>query len=304
MFTRIIDILKRLSNGEQPTLAELAKDYNMDARTIRRDITERLQFFPVELKGGVARIKEGFSLERSGLRDDELLIAELAFSAIHGMNAKVDEHLHAIRAKLSYPLFFTPYHVKAEGYEEIRMNSGILNKIEDAIAKNNVSSVRSQGITSRVEPYKVVAFDGIWYLFAKDLEDDKVKTYLISQIEEFRGSLQIYTSDLASIDKMLENVHTAWFEDGNSFEVTIRVQPEIAHFFKLKKHLSSQEIIKEYRDGSLVVTFSVSTDEDVDNLIKAWLPHIEVLKPERFRKRLLSELETYISMLKSPQLEI
>jgi len=52
------------------------------------------------------------------------------------------------------------------------------------------------------------------------------------------------------------------------------------------------------------VSFQVSHDEDVDNLIKAWLPHIEVLKPERFRKRLVGELEAYVRELKMPQVDI
>jgi len=67
---------------------------------------------------------------------------------------------------------------------------------------------------------------------------------------------------------------------------------------KLKKHLSSQKILKENSDDSLIVSFSVSSDEDVDNLIKSWLPHIEVMKPERFRKKLISELELYVKELK------
>ena len=51
-----------------------------------------------------------------------------------------------------------------------------------------------------------------------------------------------------------------------------------------------------------ITQFNDIVKEDVDNLIKAWLPHIKVLKPERFRKRLLNELEEYIELLKSASL--
>jgi len=61
--------------------------------------------------------------------------------------------------------------------------------------------------------------------------------------------------------------------------------PEIVHYFKLKNFLSSQEILEEYDDGSIIVKFDVTSDEDVDNLIKSWLPHIEILEPERLRKK-------------------
>ena len=55
------------------------------------------------------------------------------------------------------------------------------------------------------------------------------------------------------------------------------------------------DVEKENDDGSLIVTLAVSSDEDIDNLIKAWLPHIEVIKPERFKKRLILELEEYVN---------
>ena len=76
-----------------------------------------------------------------------------------------------------------------------------------------------------------------------------------------------------------------WFDDGGDFNVIVRVMPEIAHNFKLKDFLSSQEILEEYDDGSIIVKFDVTSDEDVDNLIKSWLPHIEILEPERLRKK-------------------
>ena len=63
----------------------------------------------------------------------------------------------------------------------------------------------------------------------------------MSQIEMFRAQLRTYEETHNNINEILANVHTAWFEDGNSFEVKVRVKSEIAHFFELKKYLPSQE---------------------------------------------------------------
>ena len=152
LFSRLLQILKILSDGQEPTLKELAEKFNVDTRTIRRDISERLSFFPVDLKDGIVHVAPGYSILRSGLEDDELFTAELAFSAINGMNPKVDEQLQTIRAKLSRPLFFSPYHVKAELFEKINLDQSLLNKIEDAITKKNVAKVTSNEITTRVFP--------------------------------------------------------------------------------------------------------------------------------------------------------
>ncbi|MBA3025267.1 MAG: WYL domain-containing protein [Sulfurimonas sp.] len=294
-FSRNMLMIQKLSQEGSVSVAELAEEFNCAVRTIYRDI-EKLHFFPLELNAGVVSIAEGFSLGQSNLQENELLIAELAFSAIEDIDTRTHKHIQAIRSKLSYPLFFTPYTIKAENFEPIKMDSELLNKMEDAITKNNVSKITSHTITSRVEPYKIVAFDGFWYLLAKDLKDQKIKTYLIAHVSEFRATTEVFAK--TNIDKILENVHTAWFADGNSFEVKIKVKPQIAHYFKLKKHLTSQNILKENNDGSLIVSFEVSSDEDVDNLIKSWLPHIEVIKPARFRKKMILELEEYVKELK------
>ena len=303
LFSRLLLILQQLTRDGEATVAELAEEFNCSTKTIERDI-QRLDFFPLELNKGVVHIEKGRFLDRLGLEEDELVLTELAFSSIEGLTEGNSRQLHSIRAKLSQPLFFTPYQIKAEGYEPIDMDSSLLNKIEDAIVKKNISTITSNMKVSNVEPYKVVSFDGIWYLFAKDLDDRKIKTYLIAQIQEFRASLDTHNNDVEAIDKMLDNVHTAWFEDGNSFTVTVKIKAEIAHYFKLKKHLPSQKLIREDEDGTLIISFDVSSDEDADNLIKAWLPHIEVLKPERFRRRLVSELESYLKALKSVAMKI
>lgn len=297
LFARSLLILEALKNESPRSVSDLAQEYGVHKRTIYRDVA-RLHFFPIELRDGYLYLEEGYDITSPTLTQEELLVSELAFSSISGIDQTTDAKLHSLRAKLSNPLFFNPYNIKPEGYEPIDKDSELLNKIEDAILKRNISSLKSNAKTSLVEPYKVVAFDGIWYLLARDREDKKIKTYFIAHIQEFRASREEYSSEYLDIDAVLQNVHTAWFEDGNSFSVTVKVKKEIAHYFKLKKHLNSQEILQENSDGSLIVSFRVSCDEDVDNLIKAWLPHIEVISPTRFREKILAELELYLKELR------
>jgi len=38
---RLTDILTKLSNGETPSLQELAHEYNVSVRTLQRDITSK-----------------------------------------------------------------------------------------------------------------------------------------------------------------------------------------------------------------------------------------------------------------------
>jgi len=297
-FARLILMMERLISDKSVSVYKFTEMFNVDKRTVYRDI-KRLSFFPLELRKGIVYLEESYDLVRPDLSTKELLLTELALSAIHNIDESTNKRVHSIRAKLTNPLYFNPYNIKPESFQEMSMDSDTVNKIEDAITKRNLSKVTSNEITSIVQPYKIVAFDGIWYLLAKDIADKKIKTYLVSHIQEFRASTKIFSTDYVDINAILENVHTAWFEDGNSFSVKVKIKKEIAHYFKLKSHLSSQEILKENSDGSIIVTFDVSSDEDVDNLIKSWLPHIEVISPTRFKKRLINELEEYLKVLKN-----
>jgi len=315
--TNAFDIVKALNAGKivvinvealsNATVESLNNSilYELSKCTIYRDVN-RLNFFPIELRDGIVYLEEGYDIAAPVLEHEELLIAELAFSSIAAIDETTDKKLHTLRAKLSTPLFFNPYTIKAESFEAMNRDSELCNKIEDAIKQRNVSKVTNNQIVSEVDPYKLVAFDGIWYLLARDKKDEKIKTYLVAHIEEFRASAKCFSDSYTDIDKLLENVHTAWFEDGNNFVVKVKVKKEIAHYFKLKKHLNSQEIFRENSDGSLVVTFKVSCDEDVDKLIKAWLPHVAVISPLRLRNKITAELEQYIYELKksSAQIEV
>lgn len=298
LFSRLITMMQVISTEKMVSVKDLTEMFGVDKRTVYRDV-KRLSFFPLELRDGILYLEEDYNLERPSLSDGELLITELALSALQGIDVNIDKKLHSIRAKLTNPLYFNPYNIKPEGFENMNKDSELANKIEDAIIKRNISKVTSNEIVSEIEPYKIVAFDGIWYLLAKDREDKKIKTYLLSHIQEFRVSMKVFSTNYVDINAILENVHTEWFEDGNSFVVKVRIKKEIAHYFKLKKYLNSQEILTENTDGSLIVIFSVSCDDDVDNLIKAWLPHIEVISPTRFRVRLQEELEIYLESLKT-----
>ena len=101
------------------------------------------------------------------------------------------------------------------------------------------------------------------------------------------------------IEQVLKKTHSAWFEDGQSFEVKIKVDSVIAIYFKQKEFLQSQVILEEYDDGSLLVSFEVSHDEDIDNIIKSWLPNIEIIEPKRLRDKIIQELEDYLKKMKS-----
>ena len=141
---------------------------------------------------------------------------------------------------------------------------------------------------SLVEPYRLVNFDGIWYLYGRDKEeriDNDHKTWMLKDIDK----VEIYydnthsTSD-AEIDKDLEEAHSANFVVDTAFDVKLRVSANIADIFRQRNHLPKQHSTLQ-EDGTLIVISTISTYADIDPEIKSWLPYIEILEPLSYREK-------------------
>jgi len=293
---RLMVILQKLSDEELPTRKDLEEEFNVGSKTIQRDIYQRLSYFPIERdSNGRYRFIEGFTLNKTTLKNDEMLFVYLALSQIKDINQSFSKVTHNIFSKLLTPRYDSPYHIKGNAFENIDMDSKLLNDIERAIEYNNRLFLKLKNREFNLEPYKVVSFDGIWYLFGRDLDDEKIKTVFIHEIKEMTILKEKYKID-KPVDEILENVHSAWFEDGNRLDVEIKVNHKAAFNFKLKSVLPSQKILEEYEDGSLRVQFSVTTEEDIDNIIKAWIPDVELLSPLCYRENFVKELKKYLEI--------
>lgn len=293
---RLVYTLTKLSNNELPTVEELAEEFNVTVRTIQRDLN-RLKYFPIE-KDAYKRLKftGGYSLSKSTLEDNELLVTHLALSQLKNINKEFDENIDRVISKVLYPGYNCIFHIKPESYEKIDSNSKINTNLENAIENKYISIVSISSKIFYVEPYKIINLEGIWYLLAFDKEIKKIKSFLLSKIENVKLTTKKFKAT-KSINKIIENVHSGFFEDGCSFEVVIKVYHQVSHYFKIKNFLPTQKIIKEQEDKSLIISFKVTHYEDIDNIIKSWIPHIEVLKPTEYKEQVIAELEDYISKL-------
>jgi predicted DNA-binding transcriptional regulator YafY len=301
ILTRLIGILTHLSENKFPNTKELANEFNVTVRTIQKDIYQRLISFPIEKNSeGRFQFIEGFTLNKSILTSHEMILISLSLSQFNHVN-NLDKISNNILKKLLYPNFINPYFIKQEELENLNIDSKIIRNIEKAIQRQYIITVVFKNKTIEVEPYKIANFDGFWYLFAKELQSNKIKNFMISKICNVLTTDTIYKTSITHINQTLEHTHSAWFEDGKSYTVTIKVYPEIAHYFKQRSFLQSQKIFKELKDGTLYISFSVTHDEDIDNIIKAWLPHIEVIEPKNFKIKIIQELEQYLKKIKSPR---
>jgi len=292
---RMIDIVSRLSNSPKVSVDELCEEYNVGIRTLQKDIKELNIIFKNSIvkKDGFYRFINGFSLSNIPLQINEMIVLHSALS-IFDDEDYFGEISESIKKRFLTLNINNPYFIK-QRLEDITDYESVHRVLTKAI-KNCyiVNIVFDHDRSLEVEPYKLTNFDGFWYLFAKDIEENKIKTYLLSKIEDVEITYKKY-AQTEDIEYILKNqVHSAWFEDGIRYKVIVLVKNNIAHYFNQKKFIQSQEIIKKYENGDLKISFEVTHPEDIDNIIKSWLPDIKVIEPKWYKKQIIKELEEYL----------
>ena len=291
---RIQDIFELLEKGELFTDKELADRFNVSTKTIQRDIKTLQESYPIatnEYKQYY--FLDGFSVANSDLDIDEQLFLDVVLESVKDSNGSFEKLSNSIKKKFIAPEWKNSYYIQSQCIEKTDIKSHKEQQIVDAIEDKKQLNILYANKEVVIEPYKIANFDGIWYVFATDTQTNKMKTFMLVKIKKIKTT-NITFNPIKDIDKILDGVHSAWFEDGSSFDVVVKVYPQIAEYFRLRKYISSQSIVKENTDGSLEIKFTISHDEDLDNLVKSWLPHIEVVSPKRFRKRIADELRLYL----------
>ncbi len=295
---RLIDILSKLANDERYDAKELSHEYGVGVRTIQKDISEKLDYhFPIEKDSfGKFKFVDGTNISKAYLNPDEMMLVSLALSQFKDVS-DFNKLTNSTLKKLLQPKIFNPYFIKQDDLEDIDIDSVLIESLEVAIRDQKHIKILSSRGDIIVEPYKIAAYDGIWYLVAKDEIDQKTKTFMLRRIENIKILPNKHKISQEKIQKILDTTHSAWFNEGQCYTVKIKVFSNIAHYFKQKDFLQSQNIEEELKDGSLIVTFEVSHDEDIDNIIKSWLPDIVVLEPLRYANKIKKELQNYLKLL-------
>jgi len=75
-------------------------------------------------------------------------------------------------------------------------------------------------------------------------------------------------------------MQTPWSEfDSKDIIVRIKANKKLSKYFKLKKYLPSQNIIKIFDNQEMEIEYKVSSLKEIEGLVIKWLPDITILQP-------------------------
>lgn len=326
---RILEMLNMLNNNQKISIYELIEKAKEDAedgvenywvnsqnkalseKSIRRDIDIVRKFFPLacELISGEkgcykAITKQAFE---NFMTPEVLSLMALTFSMASKSdlfdNFDLDEDDKKIVSK-ELKKINEVYEFKNKPFESTSMDRNILRVLERSIETGKCITVeyptRNGMEKIKAKPYKILFMSENFYLACESEQNEEYRfsLYRISKIKTIEETSKTYQKNLELVE-FIKDIQTpfAVYKPGYKkylIEVKVRVSREKAFFFTSKKHLKSQQIVETKEDGSLIVSFRVSQEMEMENLIKSWLPHMKVLEPLSLKEKIEKELREYL----------
>jgi predicted DNA-binding transcriptional regulator YafY len=298
---RTIEILKHLNEGKKLCVTRLAEEYEVSDRTIRRDFELIRELF------GDFMSKEGecYQAYKKVLLQEVLCATDLMTLAnivnLFGVTQK--ESLVSEKTKALIEKSMSVYEFKSRPFEGVK-NHEIVKKLEHAIKFNKVIRIRYRTerflSESNFHAYKILFLNENFYMVGENISKKSFEFRRVSMIEEVEYKSKTF-SPHADIQKFIKNIQTPWASFGREDTVVkLRVNKSIRRYFILKQYLPSQKVTKNYENGDILVEYTISNIREIEELIIKWLPRIEIISPQRFKKQLQKTLKVKMSALSRP----
>lgn len=277
---RLAQILMRFNDGESLSLEELASEFNVDTRTIQRDINERLSFMPIKKENGKYFL-ESFVLGKLSFKD----IQNFAMlSGIQELYPKLDKDFitDLLNSKVN-----SIFMVKNEGFEKVSYE--LFESISIAIVKHNVLSFVYKDKNREVNPYKLINNKGIWYVLVD--EGGKLKHFALNKIKNLKITKQTFIPQQEFLQQIKED-SSIWLNATK--EATIKLDKKGKDYFFRKKLFKYCEIVDE-DEKYFILNVRFSYDDELLNVVKQWIPYIKIISPLELKEKLHILLQEYLN---------
>ena len=284
---RITNMLCRLNEGKALDSKQLAQDYQVDRRTIQRDIASLREALPVldlnEQGHYILPVNYLGQLKFDDIRHFSML------SGVSDLFPNMDKQfLRRILDKDARHIYAS----KGQFNEDGTKFKTLFEQLEPAILKRYKVTLYYKGRYHLLEPYKLVNHRSCWYLAA--VNDEKLKAYRLGFVKELTiHDNQSCFQHSKEILKQLETEESIWFGQDKQ-EALLTISAEVADHFRQRSLLPHQQIVKEMDNGVLLMSSQYVSSVQLLSLIRYWMPHIQVVSPESLQSELMDGLKEYM----------
>jgi predicted DNA-binding transcriptional regulator YafY len=297
---RLGQILRIFMEKDKVSSSWLSKQFQTTPRTIQRDLLLLKESgFPLhEVQKGIHQMSKDLVKNLEVFDDTELALVIAMKNIVGQLGQPFQKAADGVLDRLYDCVTTMPVFVKID--DAIPLDSALLNRIVKAIRERKrvgFQYAARQGMEPHpvnLEPYRVVYFNGFWYLIGNEPATGILKRYALDRITDFRLSGSVFKGVPEDLDAILKGSANIWFTEEQNLEVTVLIDGQVSHYFKRRKMFPTQEIREERPDGSLVVSFRMGQYEAIRNILKSWIPHIVILEPAEFKKDFLADVRRWV----------
>ena len=297
---RLITILSRLDKGGSLSTAELAAKLGVTQRTIQRDLDLLCRSgYPItEQERGRYVFMEGFSLKKMELSEEQASLLSFMFDISHSLGAKFEDSFRGLFKRMLARQMDTPFYAKLPTGIKLPCDARIVKDLEDAICDCERVRMHYQpdGKDAKdylLEPFKIALYDGFWYLIANDVVRKKLLKLRLERIQKVDHTSEAFVPP-ANLMTLLDQSVNIWFEEKRGERVLIKVTADAAKYFKQKTYFPLQKIVKEEKDGALILETFPGHPEEISHIVMNWIPCLRVLEPQTFKDEILKIIKQYI----------
>ena len=301
-FVRLLSILNKFDRGEKASSQSLAEKFTVDIRTIQRDIKllKATGFLITSSEGGTYSFEEGFSLRKVQLSGEEASLLSFMYEVTNSLGKSFEGVFRGILSKVIQKEYEYPYYAKIPRSVASSGKIPFVKELEDAVCDNyKIDLIYKKDDKPKkyhLCPLKIIFFDGFWYLLAQEDKGNHILKFRLDRIQKV-DVLEEYFYPPENIKTMLDESANIWFSEKKKSKATLLIDSCIAGYFKQRKYFPSQKILKENRDGSLILETSYSNTIEVSYTIMHWVPHIKVVTPQELKEEIKSKVTQYLQQI-------
>jgi len=289
---RYTQIIAKLYGGAKLSNVTLAKEFQVSTKTIQRDFAKLVLMFPIFQDKKLWQLDSAYEFKENLSIEDDItlkLLLQVSKSFDKTFSQRADKLLSRINDNINSPIY------TKIGLEDISNKLTEISQLESAINSQNkieFSYLKDDYYYDELaEPYKIVNFDGFWYLISK--KNGNLRRYYLHNIfdieifeDKFRKSKKI--------EELISNAINIWFDETDSFEVELLIDSSIKKYF-MRKPISASQRLKEFdEDENMIVTLNITNEKEIIPIVKYWLPNIKVLKPIGLNEKIQEEVKKFL----------
>ena len=292
---RYLSIIKKLRRSKEATFKEISeyltkesefqdRPFSISTRTFQRDLNEIRDLFKID-------IQFNFSKQVYYIADDEN----------NDMNNRMLESLDTINSmRMVSDVAKYMYFEKRQALGTQHFH-GLLHAIKNRIIiKLTYQKYQDDESTERLlEPYALKESKGRWYLFAKDLNDKKLKTFGLDRVIDFEYTPKRFdypvNLDVNEVFRYCFGVIN--LEDYTPEDLVISLTPDQGKYINSYPLHESQAVIVN-NEEELRIKLKICITHDLIMELLSLGESVEVLEPEWLRGNLADRLRKTLKLYK------